>query len=103
VGTGAKCIGGEIKVRPLSGQLSSRNAGTLFFLTRPFTRTRLLQVSAIKEFERHSRLGFVTKEGFLEEIERLRDIGFKRVTLKTGAYSMVETGNGAPLLLGSKD
>ena len=45
---------------------------------------------AIKEFERHSRLGFITSKGFLEEIDRLRDIGFKRITLKTGAYSMVE-------------
>jgi len=45
---------------------------------------------AIKEFERHSRLGFVTKEAFLEEVDRLRSLGFKRVTLKTGAYSALE-------------
>jgi len=45
---------------------------------------------AIKEFERHSRLGFVSEEGFLAEVKRLRDLGFKRVTLKTGAYSMRE-------------
>jgi glutamate synthase domain-containing protein 2 len=44
----------------------------------------------IREFERHSRLGFVSKEGFLEEVDRLRSLGYKRVTLKTGAYSMVE-------------
>jgi len=48
------------------------------------------KTGAIKEFERHSRLGFISKEGFLEEVDRLRDIGFKRVTLKTGAYSPVE-------------
>jgi glutamate synthase domain-containing protein 2 len=48
-------------------------------------------MGAIKEFERHSRLGFVTEEGFCEECDRLRDLGFKRITLKTGAYSMVET------------
>ena len=45
---------------------------------------------AIKEFERHSRLGFISHEGFLEEVERLRGIGFKRITVKTGAYSMRE-------------
>ena len=45
---------------------------------------------ALKEFERHSRVGFVTEEGFLKEIERLRKVGFKRITLKTGAYSPVE-------------
>ena len=48
------------------------------------------KAGAIREFERHSRLGFITREGFMDEIDRLRDIGFKRVTLKTGAYSMVE-------------
>jgi glutamate synthase domain-containing protein 2 len=45
---------------------------------------------AIIEFERHSRLGFVTREGFMNEVERLRRLGFKRITLKTGAYSAVE-------------
>jgi glutamate synthase domain-containing protein 2 len=45
---------------------------------------------AIKEFERHSRLGFVSEDSFLAEIKRLRDLGFKRITLKTGAYSMKE-------------
>ncbi len=45
---------------------------------------------AIREFERHSRLGFVTEEGFFKEIERLRGLGFERITLKTGAYGMRE-------------
>lgn len=42
-----------------------------------------------KEFEQ-LRLGFVTKESFIEEVDRLGDLGFKRITLKTGAYSMAE-------------
>jgi len=45
---------------------------------------------SFKEFERHSRLGFVSGDGLLEEVDRLRDVGFSRVTLKTGAYSAVE-------------
>ena len=45
---------------------------------------------AIKQFERHSRLGFVDQEGFTKEVERLRSLGAKRVTLKTGAYPMRE-------------
>ena len=49
-----------------------------------------LQVGAIKEFERHSRLGFVSRDGFFDEVDRLRGLGFKRITLKTGAYSMAE-------------
>jgi glutamate synthase domain-containing protein 2 len=48
------------------------------------------KAGAIKEFERHSRLGFVSEEAFLKEVKRLRSLGFKRITLKTGAYSMVE-------------
>ncbi|MFH1355488.1 MAG: glutamate synthase-related protein, partial [Candidatus Omnitrophota bacterium] len=48
------------------------------------------EAGAIKEFERHSRLGFVTEEDFFAEIKRLRNLGFKRITLKTGAYPMRE-------------
>jgi glutamate synthase domain-containing protein 2 len=39
-----------------------------------------------KEFERHSRLGMVDEEGFHKEVQRLKKIGAKYVTLKTGAY-----------------
>jgi glutamate synthase domain-containing protein 2 len=45
---------------------------------------------ALKEFERHSRMGFISEEGFLAEVQRLREIGFNRITLKTGAYSLRE-------------
>jgi len=45
---------------------------------------------AIREFERHSRLGFIDEEAFYAEVQRLRNLGFKRVTLKTGAYSLRE-------------
>ncbi len=90
-GQGAKCIGGEIKVGSLDRALELKRRG---YIVLPNPTRADVQASfkegAIKEFERHSRLGFVTKEGFLEEVDRLRDIGFKRVTLKTGAYSMKE-------------
>jgi glutamate synthase domain-containing protein 2 len=45
---------------------------------------------SIKQFERHSRLGFIDQESFMKEVERLRNLGAKRVTLKTGAYPMRE-------------
>jgi len=48
------------------------------------------QSGAIKEFERHSRLGFIEQGAFMKEVERLRKLGAKRVTLKTGAYGMRE-------------
>ena len=45
---------------------------------------------ALKQFERHSRLGFIDQEAFMKEVERVRGLGAKRVTLKTGAYPMRE-------------
>jgi len=90
-GQGAKCIGGEIKVSALERALELKRRG---YIVLPDPSRADVQTAyksgAIKEFERHSRLGFIGKEAFLEEIDRLRDIGFKRVTLKTGAYSMKE-------------
>ncbi len=90
-GQGAKCIGGEIKVTTLKRAEELKKRG---YIVSPDPSLPENQVAynegAIKEFERHSRLGFVTKEAFLEEVDRLRSLGFKRVTLKTGAYSAVE-------------
>ena len=90
-GQGAKCIGGEIKVDSLERAIELKRRG--YIVTPDPTRHDIQEAfkdTAIKEFERHSRLGFVTKEAFLEEVDRLRGLGFKRITLKTGAYSMVE-------------
>ncbi|MDD4939830.1 MAG: FMN-binding glutamate synthase family protein [Candidatus Omnitrophica bacterium] len=90
-GQGAKCIGGEIKVKTLERALELQKRG---YIVTPDPSVEANQKAfkdgAIKEFERHSRLGFVSEEAFLAEIKRLRDLGFKRITLKTGAYSMRE-------------
>jgi glutamate synthase domain-containing protein 2 len=90
-GQGAKCIGGEIKVTTLKRAVELKRRG---YVVSPDPTLKENQTAfkegAIKEFERHSRLGFVTKEAFLEEVDRLRGLGFKRVTLKTGAYSALE-------------
>ncbi|MDR1962032.1 MAG: FMN-binding glutamate synthase family protein [Gracilibacteraceae bacterium] len=90
-GQGAKCIGGEIKVSSLERALELQRRG---YIITPDPSDPVIQASfragAIKEFERHSRLGFVTEESFMREVERLRALGFRRVTLKTGAYSLRE-------------
>lgn len=90
-GQGAKCIGGEIKVDSLERALELQRRG---YIVTPDPSSKIIQAAyhegAIKEFERHSRLGFVSEEAFLKEVERLRKLGFKRVTLKTGAYSLRE-------------
>jgi glutamate synthase domain-containing protein 2 len=90
-GQGAKCIGGEIKVNSLDRALELQKRG---YIVTPDPSDPINQLAfkdgALKEFERHSRLGFVTQEGFFGEVERLRKLGFKRITLKTGAYSLRE-------------
>ena len=90
-GQGAKCIGGEIKVKSLERAIELKKRG---YIVTPDPTLPAMQAAfkegAIREFERHSRLGFVTEEGFFSEVERLRKLGAKRVSLKTGAYSMVE-------------
>jgi len=90
-GQGAKCIGGEIKVNGLERALELQARG---YLITPDPSDPAVQASfrdgAIRQFERHSRLGFIDHEGFIAEVERLRGLGAKRVTLKTGAYGMRE-------------
>ncbi len=90
-GQGAKCIGGEIKVNSLERALELQRRG---YIVTPDPSDPVVQQAfkdkSIKEFERHSRLGFISEEGFYAEVERLRNIGFKRITLKTGAYSLKE-------------
>ncbi len=90
-GQGAKSIGGEIKVHSIERAHELQDRG---YLVTPDPSDPSVQAAhrdgAIREFERHSRLGFIDKETFLSEVERLRGLGAKRVTLKTGAYGMRE-------------
>jgi glutamate synthase domain-containing protein 2 len=90
-GQGAKCIGGEIKVNSLERALELQKRG---YIITPDPSNSVAQAAfedgSLKEFERHSRLGFIDEEGFYTEVKRLRDLGFKRVTLKTGAYGLRE-------------
>jgi glutamate synthase domain-containing protein 2 len=86
-GQGAKDIGGEVKLPSLERalQLKERN-----YLVLPDPREQetqeAFQMGGITEFERHSRLGMVTEGDFYKEVDRLRHLGAKYVTLKTGAY-----------------
>jgi len=90
-GQGAKCIGGEIKVDSVERAIELKKRG---YIVTPDPENPAIQAAfkygAIKQFERHSRLGFVDEEGFMKEVERIRKLGAKRVTLKTGAYPMRE-------------
>jgi glutamate synthase domain-containing protein 2 len=90
-GQGAKCIGGEIKVDSLERALELQRRG---YIVTPDPSSPASQAAfksgAIKEFERHSRLGFIDEDGFYAECDRLRKLGFDRITLKTGAYGLRE-------------
>ncbi len=91
-GQGAKCIGGEIKIKDIDRALELQKRG---YIVTPNPTNKAVQEAykkgAIKEFERHSRLGFINKEQFLCMVEYLRrNLGVKRVTLKTGSYGFRE-------------
>jgi len=90
-GQGAKCIGGEIKVNSLERAIELKRRG---YIVTPDPDVPAFQAAfkagPLKQFERHSRLGFVDQEGFMKEVERIRKMGAKRITLKTGAYPMRE-------------
>jgi len=90
-GQGAKCIGGEIKVNSIERALELQKRG---YIVTPDPSNKTTQAAfrdgALKQFERHSRMGFISEEGFLVEVQRLREIGFNRITLKTGAYGLRE-------------
>jgi glutamate synthase domain-containing protein 2 len=86
-GQGAKNIGGEIKPPDIKRAKQLKDRGYIVFPDPddPVIRD-LAEKGGIKEFERHSRLGMASLEGFLKRVEELRKRGAKYISLKTGAY-----------------
>jgi len=86
-GQGAKDIGGEVKLPSLERALELKKRG---YLVVPDPEDPAAQeayrTGAIKEFERHSRLGMVAEDAFYERVDQLRAAGAKFISLKTGAY-----------------
>ncbi|MFH1736570.1 MAG: glutamate synthase-related protein, partial [Actinomycetota bacterium] len=86
-GQGAKDIGGEVKLPTLERAKELKRRGYIVLPDPEIEATvEAYHDGAIKEFERHSRLGMVDEESFYDEVKRLRKLGAKYVTLKTGAY-----------------
>ncbi|GAF89739.1 unnamed protein product, partial [marine sediment metagenome] len=86
-GQGAKDIGGEVKIKSLEkAQLLKKRS--YIVLPDPLDPATIEEFKngVFTEFERHSRVGMVTEEGFLETVTQLRKAGAKHVSLKTGAY-----------------
>ena len=95
-GQGAKNIGGEIKVKDIGYARFLKARG---YLVDPDPEdpavAEAFASGAVREFARHSRLGYVeatdagaVAEEFLETVAALRSLGFSRISLKTGAYGM---------------
>jgi len=95
-GQGAKDIGGEIQVNSLEYAQFLKSRG---YLVDPDPTEKSVQTAfkarAITSFARHSRLGGTdastpddVRSGFMQEVERLRKLGYKRISLKTGSYGM---------------
>ncbi|RAV01495.1 glutamate synthase-related protein [Paenibacillus sp. YN15] len=95
-GQGAKDIGGEIQVSDLDYAIFLKERG---YVVDPDPTLPEVQeayrAGAVRSFARHSRLGYTNqhsfeavREEFLRSVTRLRELGFQRITLKTGAYGM---------------
>jgi hypothetical protein len=95
-GQGAKDIGGEIQVKDIEYAKFLKDRG---YLVDPDPMDPMVQRAyesrAVNSFARHSRLGDTNLDSpenvyksFMKAVEYLRKIGFKRITLKTGAYGM---------------
>ncbi|MBU0765503.1 MAG: FMN-binding glutamate synthase family protein, partial [Bacteroidetes bacterium] len=77
-GQGAKNIGGEVKIKDLKKAqlLYERGYVVLPNPTDPHV-IKAFNSGAFTEFERHSRVGMVTEEGFAQRVEELRKAGAK--------------------------
>lgn len=86
-GQGAKNIGGEVKIDDLKKAQLLHDRGYIV-LPDP-TETSVIEAfkrGTFREFERHSRLGMVDQDEFVQAVARVRDMGATHVFLKTGAY-----------------
>ncbi|MCS7280082.1 MAG: FMN-binding glutamate synthase family protein [Desulfobacterota bacterium] len=95
-GQGAKSIGGEIQVESIEYAIFLKERGYVIDPdpTKPEVQ-KAFESGAIKSFARHSRLGYTdlstveeVYEAFMKFVSYLRSIGYKRISLKTGAYGM---------------
>ncbi len=86
-GQGAKDIGGEVKLPSIERAMELKERGYIVLPdpTNPAVQ-EAFKAGGITEFERHSRLGMVDEDNFYKSVEKLRSVGAKYVTLKTGAY-----------------
>jgi len=90
-GQGAKDVGGEVKIDDLAKAQLLKKRGYVV-LPDPLDPAVIedFKKGTFHEFERHSRVGMATEEGFMKRVEELRKAGAKYISLKTGAYRPVD-------------
>ena len=95
-GQGAKNIGGEIQVSDIAYATLLKKRGYLVdpYPTLPEVR-EAAKTGCVPLFARHSRLGYTAldnaeqvEKDFHSQISHLRKLGFRSISLKTGAYGM---------------
>ena len=90
-GQGAKDIGGEVRLKSIDKARAMKKKGYIVLPDPDDPEVvEAYELGGIKDFERHSRIGMVTEEGFAQAVSELREMGAKRVFLKTGAYRPVD-------------
>ena len=95
-GQGAKDIGGEIQVTSLEYAQFLKHRGYVIDPDPSLEAVReAFNHGAVTSFARHSRLGYTglgsaeqVRDAFMRSVEHLRGLGYRRITLKTGAYGM---------------
>ena len=86
-GQGAKDIGGEVKIKDLEkARMLKRRGYVVLPDPEDPVAVEAFKRGSFREFERHSRIGMASRDGFLRRVEDLRKLGAKWVFLKTGAY-----------------
>lgn len=86
-GQGAKDIGGEVKLDSLEKALLLKRRGYIVLPDPEDPKIqKAFETGAFREFERHSRIGMVDYESFMQRVAELREAGAKYIFLKTGAY-----------------
>ncbi len=86
-GQGAKAIGGETRIRDLERAIMLKRRGYLIIPDPEDSSVQEAFKSGVfNSFERHSRVGTPEFRSFIEDVDRLREHGAKKVTIKTGAY-----------------
>jgi glutamate synthase domain-containing protein 2 len=90
-GQGAKDIGGEVKLKSIDRALELKKKGYVIIPDpEDPVVVKAFREGAFEEFERHSKLGMVEYDSFLNSAEHLREIGAKFVSLKTGAFRIAD-------------